>query len=219
MLENKLGTISVGANHAWTLKVDGEDEPFSHVKLVNEKFGVGLELGLRPEGYPGPALYEKGGAITIFYSYSEDGELLVGLLSKQRPNLDVKPILEAVGGLVDPGETHSSAQVRETEEESGVTMRAEEIPGFTAWNRLYQFANLTTGEGAGKRYVLKIPFSMLEKRDGKYFFSAKAINRYKLSADIVFLRWDEASLLCPDNIALGGIAALLATLRKKNKPF
>lgn len=217
MSNNKLNTIPVDAKHAWDLYVNGVKTPFVHVKALNEKFGVGFEIGQRPEGYPGPAIYEKGGAITIFYSFAEDGELLIGLLSKKRPNLDTNPILEAVGGLVDPGETHTQTQVRETEEESGINMIAEELPGFTAWNRLYQFANLSSGEGAGKRYVLQIPFNLLNEKDGQFQFGAKVVEQCKFSPDVIFLPWVEASLTCPDNIALGGIVALLALLRQKGK--
>jgi len=220
MSENRLTQIPNDKQHDWKLQVDGQEVEFNHIKISTEKFGVGFEIGLRPEGFPGPAFYEKGGAITIPYAFTDQDELLIGLLDKKRPNLSGDSILEAVGGMVDPGESHDQAQARETEEEAGVTMRAEPVDGFVTWNRLYQFAHLENGEGAVKRYLLQVPFELLEKgSDGTYGFSEKAVTDYKFNSAVTFLPWAEACLRTPDAIAASGITSLLAMLRKRNIKF
>jgi 8-oxo-dGTP pyrophosphatase MutT (NUDIX family) len=204
--------------HDWILEVDGEKVPFSHLKVSTEKFGVGFEVGLRPEGFPGPAFYEKGGVITILYSFTDAGELLIGLLEKKRPNLSNQPIFEAVGGLVDPGEKADQAQARELREESGINLRAEAIPGMVAWNRLYQFADLDKEEGGVKRYIVRIPFSYLRQQEEGYVFSREAVDEHGLNEDVRFLNWEDACFT-PDAIAASGICALLAALRKRNRTF
>lgn len=206
-------------SHAWQVEVDGKLISFYHARIFNENYQLGMEVGLRAEGYVGPAFYEKGGVITILYTYHE-AELLIGLLLENRPNLSAEPVLDAVGGMVDPEESHEHANERETEEEAGVKMQAEPISGYTTWNRLFNFADLKTGAGTVKRYVLEVPFSFLEKQDDASFrFSSLAIKTHGFKAKVVFLPWLEAAEKTPDLIAHGGILGLLAKLRRSNINF
>lgn len=217
-MSNRLNPITEEwtSKHDWTLKVDGEKVPFSHLKVSTEKFGVGFEVGLRPEGFPGPAFYETGGTITILYAWSPEGELLIGLLEKKRLNLSQYPILEAMGGMVDPGESYEESRQRESQEEGGIPLRAAELPGMASWNRLYNFADLDEEEGGVKRYALEVPFSFLHQEGEGYRFNDYVVEEKSFKKDIFFLPWKQAART-PDAIASSGILLLIALLEEEGE--
>lgn len=219
--------------HPWLLEVDGQPVPFKErVLFTNPQHGVAVGLGVRHrEGWVGPGIAEKGGVITIPYSFTNDGQLLVGLIQEKRPNLvsdaiENTMVFDAVGGMVDPGESHEQASSRETVEEAGFTVKLEELPGFTTWNRLYNYCELDTGRGVLKRYVMEIPFAELVRRESGegYVFGPGALAKYKLNKTkempaLVFFDWVRAAEITPDLIAHGGFIGLLAKLRREGRQF
>lgn len=219
-MKAKLKATEKGNTGGWTLLVDGQETEFTHVQVMNEKFQVGMEVGTRPEGFVGPAVYEeKGGAVTIPFSFTPDGKLLIGLLEKNRPNFNAT-ILEAVGGMVDAGESHQEAIRRETLEEAGLLdMNMVELPGVSVWNRLYQFADIPEERGVGRKYASFIPFDhLVEEGNSRWVFSQAAQEEHDFNPKVKFLPWTEAAS-CPDEIAAGGILRLLAYLRSKEISF
>lgn len=84
----------------WSVLVDGEGVQAGKVE-ISSKFGT-LTYGLRPEGYDGWAFREQGGggAVTVPYAHTPEGELLIGLLLEKRANMGDEPVWCAIGGFV-----------------------------------------------------------------------------------------------------------------------
>lgn len=197
----------------WTVLVDGEERAVNKIE-IKSKFGT-LIYGLRPEGYDGWTFREQGGggAITIPYAYTPQGELLVGLLLEKRANMGDEPVWCAIGGFIDPGETHKQAQVREANEESGFnTMKTDELTGLrTNPNRAFFIADANANEGV-HAYGLALPFDQL-KSDGGWNWKLKdtaLLTSFKKANNVRFFRWREAILRSPDALARSAIAQLLA---------
>ena len=122
----EVGPIPPDVNTGWNVTI-GKD---GTVK-ISSKFGT-LYYGFRPEGYDGWVFAENngGGAVTLPYTYDENGNLLIGLILENRANMGGE-VLCVIGGFVDPQETHYQAQVRESQEEAGVdTALARELEGL-----------------------------------------------------------------------------------------
>ncbi len=102
-----------------------------------------------------------------------------------------EPVWCAIGGFVDPGESHNEAQAREAGEESRLdTAMAEELAGMaTNANRAFFIADASTGEGV-RAYGLALPFNWL-KADGKGFKlnDAALLSDFKKASDVRLFRW------------------------------
>lgn len=141
----------------WKLYINGEEEErrWRHVLFTNEKFGVDIEVGLRPEGFVGPAISERGGTIVVpFVRFpgnllrpQGNHRLWVGLLRAHRPNLGGE-LLEATGGFIEAGELASETAKRESQEETGIQFPEPMALGEpVTWNRLFQFVDPESGRG------------------------------------------------------------------------
>lgn len=212
--------IPEGKVRGWRTFVDGEERPVSTIQLVS-KFGT-LTYGLRPEGYDGWVFREEGGggAVTLPFTRTPKGELLVGLLLEKRANMGDKPVWCAIGGFVDPGETHKEAQAREAAEESGLdAVKAMILAGVPAnSNRGFFVADASVDEGV-HAYGMEIPFQWLdwldekEEDDGGSFRlkDAALLAGHKKADEVRFFTWRVAIVRTPDALARSAIAQLLAT--------
>lgn len=209
----QIGTIPEGHKRGWKVLIDGKEQKVGRIE-ISSKFGT-LTYGFRPEGYDGWAFLEQGGGgtITLPYTYTLDGELLVGLLLEKRPNMGDQPVWCAIGGFVDPGESHEQAQVREADEESGLsTAQAKEFPSMANnSNRGFFVADAGAHEGV-HAYGLLMPFDWLEEEGGGNSWKLKLNTHldHKKAGDVRFFRWRDAIRQCPDSLARAAIAQLLA---------
>ena len=88
----------------WTVTIDGVRQPgIRHIELASQ-WGT-LIWGQRPEGFEGWTFKEAGGAITIPWARL-NGRILIGMIAEMRPNMGQRPSWCAIGGILDPGETH-----------------------------------------------------------------------------------------------------------------
>lgn len=145
----KLGNIPDDHKRDWTVIVDGKRVEVSILEL-HSRFGD-FYYGLRSEGFDGWVFHERGGggSFTIPYAWTPEGELRVGLVLEERPNMSAQPVLCAIGGFIDSGETHDQAQIREAREETGLdAQRSTKLEGLPAnSNRFFFVANPYAGEG------------------------------------------------------------------------
>lgn len=208
----EMGQIPGNTERGWTVHIDDKRWKVGRIE-IESRFGV-LTYGLRPEGYDIWTFREEGGggAVTLPYARTPEGELLVGLLLEKRANMGDQPVWCVIGGFVDPGETHAQAQARETGEETGLnTARAEELAGMaTNANRAFFVADASAGEGV-RAYGLELPFDWLEV-DGENFKlkDAALLPSFKKASDVGFFPWRDAIARSPDALARSAIAQLLA---------
>lgn len=195
------------------VEIDGVKRHPGHIK-ISSRYGI-FEYGKRPEGFVGWAFREPGGVNTIPFSVAPDGRILVGLIPENRSNISDKPVLCAIGGIVNPAEIYGLAQTREAREEADFdASAARELPGSPGcWNRLYH----VIAGGAGLRtYAAPVPFASLEKMVGKNEWRLKSPAAEK-SRKIIFLDCWEAVETTPDVIARAAIAQLLADIWKNRQ--
>lgn len=211
----EMGQIPEGKGRGWTVLVDGEERRVGKVEITS-RFGT-LTYGLRTEGYDGWAFREQGGggAVTVPFARTPGGELLVGLLLENRPNMGDQPVWCAIGGFVDPDETHAHAQARKAGVETGLdTAKAEELGGMaTNANRAFFVADANASEGV-RAYSLEIPFDWLEPDGGDCFKlkdTAPLLASFGKASGIRLFRWRNAIRRSPDALARAAIAQLLAT--------
>jgi len=126
-----MGEVPEGTVNPWAkpARIAGEAMGVQgiHIRFLeceHTKFGV-LVMGQRPEGYAAWVFRETGGggAGTVPYTFDQFGRLWVAALSEKRPNMGPLPVLDLIGGFIDPGETHQAAARRETAEETGLDLR------------------------------------------------------------------------------------------------
>lgn len=210
-------SIPPDKKRGWEVTIDGIKMHPSIVR-IESKFGE-LIYGLRPEGYDAWVFKEigGGGAVTIpFVIDQKNGTLLVGLLPESRPNMGGLQLC-AVGGFIDPGESHKDAAVREAEEESGLDIEAEKIEGVTFnSNRAFFVADPSCGEGM-HTWGVRIPFEWLSfnNNDGTWHIAQLpngSAERLGKATKVVFMPWIRAVRESADGIALAAIARLVATL-------
>lgn len=196
----------------WRVFIDGKECKVGIIE-ISSKFGM-LTYGLRPEGYDSWVFREQGGggAVTVPYARTPEGELLVGLLLEKRANMGDQPVWCAIGGFINPGETHETAQKRETAEEGGLdAAKAEELAGMaTNANRAFFVADASAGEGV-RAYGLSLPFSWLELDGESYKLKdAALLSSFRKASDVRLFPWREAIYKSPDAFARSAIAQLLA---------
>lgn len=110
------------SNAGWRMIVNGNSwSEISSATLRQEKMGIDITYGMRPEGYDGVSIREfnGGGAVTIPYMIHPDtGRIYVGVIKENRPLLGGE-VWNVPRGFIDMGETHQEAAEREVVEEMG----------------------------------------------------------------------------------------------------
>ena len=208
----ELKPIPQDKKHNWKVRINGEEQSVALIE-ISSQYGT-LTYGLRPEGYDGWAFREQGGggSVTVPYTRTPDGMLLVGLLPEKRDNMGADPVLCVMGGFIKPGETHDQAQIREAADEGGIDAAASKaLPGKPSnSNRAFFVADAAADEGV-HAYGLFIPFSWLAV-DGEHLKlkDAALLPAFKKASDLCFFPWKDAIGQSPDALALAAIAQLLA---------
>ncbi len=202
----RLAPVPPGERRGWTLTVDGARVDCAAAELTSP---IGTwQYGWHPRGYDTWWFTEErgGGSLTLPYA-RRDGELLVGLLSEDRPNMG-GAVLCAIGGYVDPGEDHATAQAREAEEETGLTGTAMALGEAVNPNRA--FFVMDAAQGAGVHlFAVQIDASALEARGDGWMWRAR---RGAEVREVSFLPWRAAVDRTSDGMALAAIARLVAQL-------
>lgn len=204
----------------WTLYADGREIPAKMIEIRSKDGRYGhIEVGMREAApgvrFHGPLYYEPGGggAVTVLSSTAPEGELLIGLLYENRPNLGGQTLC-VIGGMMQPGQSRSDAQRAESEEEGGIDSSAALLlPGLPyVTDRLLWAANPRLGEGI-HAFHLPVPFEALEKTvDGGYRFTPEHSADDKKRGLVLFLPWRRAVAASSDAVALAAIVRLLAYL-------
>lgn len=117
-----IGLVHPSMKRGWKVEKNGKDITYSifELRIFNEQMGIEVSYGKRVEGFDGVLLHEPGGGGSVSFPFVIlRGQLWIGLLEEQRPNMGGK-VLDAPGGFIDPGESHFETAVREFEEEVGV---------------------------------------------------------------------------------------------------
>ncbi|HEX7651794.1 MAG TPA: NUDIX domain-containing protein [Candidatus Paceibacterota bacterium] len=194
----------------WTVTIDGVRQPgIRHIELASQ-WGT-LIWGQRPEGFEGWTFKEAGGAITIPWARL-NGRILIGMIAEMRPNMGQRPSWCAIGGILDPGETHHQAVLRETMEESGiVTETAISLSGLPLISdRLYFVADSAKDEGV---HAYHLPFSGEDLElaaDGGW--QLKDGLSLKGESVLRFFPWKEAARMTADSLLAAGILRLLSNV-------
>ena len=209
--------IPEGMNTGWTIEIDGKKTEVRRIRLTS-KWGE-WNYGLRPEGYGSWAYREAngGGVITIPWVRTKEGDILIGLIAENRPNIDEKPVWCAIGGHVNAGESAAQAEAREREEEAAIekSIKAKPIAGLPINpNRLFFITGPFKNDGV-KAFGLELPFSLLEE-DLHSACRAWKLREQNLGlkgeSQLRFFLWRYAIAQTPDALALAGISQLLANV-------
>lgn len=211
----KMEKLPKGKTRGWVMRINGKEHPATHIEIRSD-FGT-LIYGQRRDGYDGWVFREQGGggAVTVPYAYTPNGELLIGLLSEKRANMGNKPVWCVIGGFINPRETHKQAHIREAAEEAGLNaMEAEELAGMaTNPNRTFFVADAHAGEGV-RAFGLRLSFEDLEEDDADRrerwkLKNAALLTSFLKANDVRFFHWRDAILISPDGLARAAIAQLL----------
>ncbi|MDX9970762.1 MAG: NUDIX domain-containing protein [Candidatus Gracilibacteria bacterium] len=209
MFEMTMGVEGMGG---WRVIINGHQVEAKHAQFVHDKYGR-VVLGLRPEGFIGWAFFEPGGggSVSIPFTKSPDGELLIALIKENRANMGGSRWC-AIGGYLTPGDTHQKTAERETEEEAGlVVSKPVSLPGLPGCiNRATQVANPDEDEGV-HGFAIEIPWGLIEKTEEGYKMAPGTIS-HKRESEMRFFHWKDAIRLTADMLARGAISQLLAEL-------
>lgn len=175
--------IPAEQQRGWTLTVDGEELTPTEFRLVNERFGASLNFGLRQEGYDGFVIRERGGSVTLPYTISPDGQILVGLIEEYRPTNGEPSTLNAPRGMANVGESRETTAMRELAEETGYDPASHDVGSRAI--KLTELArdvnansthfDISRPENEGTAfYALNVPAEHLELRhedDGSLYYA------------------------------------------------
>lgn len=208
----QMSPIPADKKRGWKVTIDGQEVSPG---LIEIESGYGkLTYGLRPEGYDSWVFRQTngGGVVTIPFSYSPSGELLIALVLEDRPNMGDKPVWCIIGGFVGPKELQEQAQQRLAKKEAGInTVKARKLGGAVpVCNRLFFVADAQAGEG-DVGYSLMIPPDHLEPDGDCWKLSnAALLPDYKKSGEVRFFHWRTAAMMCPDGIADSNLLKFIA---------
>lgn len=196
----------------WRVEIDGMVTDTRHIKISSRwgelSFGQRLDTG-RVSTCEGWLWHETNGGGAVLLPYARvEGELMIGLILEDRPNLGEKPVFCAIGGGVDVGESHRDAAVRESYEETSGHVFGEifQLPGLGGvQDRLYYICDHAT-EGV-RSFAVE---TLVECVDGIY--RPVALPGNKPICNVRFFPWKVAAKVTPDLIARGAILQLLTVL-------
>lgn len=104
----------------WEVRIDGHAaSTVANAQLENEKLGIKVLYGKRPEGYDGVVIREPGGAVTVPYMVDNDGRFYIGVVEEFRPTMGEATTKNVPRGFSDFGETKEQTARRELKEETG----------------------------------------------------------------------------------------------------
>lgn len=201
-----------GQSVGWKVMIDGEETSVGMIEIVS-RFGK-LTYGRRPEGYDAWTFAEPGGGGAILMPFIRyGGSLFIGLISEKRLNMGSEPVLDCIGGFVDPGESHRGTMVREAGEESGIDARqAFELSGAPMnANRAFFVADPAMGEGVHVYAMQLDPRSSdIVMNEYNAFEFQGTLPGLKKEATVKFFGWREAIQLTPCALTAAAISRLLA---------
>ena len=185
----------------------------NYAKLTS-KFG---ELYIGFNGYYGQwAFEEKGGAVLVFYTETENGQLLVaGGLEKRILVNDGETLFTPPGGFGLDAEDPKMTAARETLEETGIHITsAKFIGGFTS-NRAFWIKNPDQLWPVSV-FVCKVDFDLMQKDDKGYFIPGyeDQISELDKITKLSFVSVEEA-FESGDGIAVAAYAKTFSAWQKK----
>lgn len=202
----------------WVVEIDGKVLPqVGHIKISFPVVGE-FNYGLTPNGWDGWSFcFSAGGGVVIAPYTIINDEIYIGVITESRYNLGGE-IQNLPGGLVDEGETHYGAAVRELGEETGFKPNKRRVFQLDGAPMNFLSAYLeTVGEDEGECvFAVEVMREELEFNDGKLVFKtdiAKLSNEAK-EENIIgceFIHWKEAVKL-RDGQTVATVARLLAHL-------
>lgn len=216
-MDFKMSPVPDGSKR-YRVFVDGTAVDARLVRIESDRFEA-VEYGLRPEGYDGCVIYERGGggAATIPWTV-HDGELYVGLVKESRANI-FGTWYDVCGGYVEPGQTHAGAALKRAATEAGIPTDAprDELPGVAvSSNRTYWVADPAKGEGI-HFFAVRVPETDVELDPDadqvtalRFVATHRSVTLAKAPERFRFFPWRDAVQESPCGIALAGIARLLA---------
>jgi 8-oxo-dGTP pyrophosphatase MutT (NUDIX family) len=206
-------SIPADANRGWKVLVDGAEVQAGTVEIVSGRYGR-ITYGWRPEGFDSWVYTMQRNAVTLPYSVVEidsKPELVVGLLTEDRPNMGGK-VLCVIGGFTDPGETIEEARRREADEEAGLVGKAKQIGDTMVTDRLFWNAS-TQDIGGNVPFAQRISPKALvqtEPHEWRVKQGEAAFQDFKKALLLRFYRWNDAVDRSNDGIALAALARLKA---------
>ena len=203
---------------SWRVKIEGKPPNVCRITLTSKygKLVYGLRQGQKGAQFDSWIFFENngGGPIAIFYAYTPDKDLLIGLVLEERPNISEKKVLCSTGGFVDPEKSVEEQLEVEAREETGIRASWRELEGqVMASNRSFFGVDLEKREGH-RTFAAEVPYEHLERTDDAWVYGKKHLVSDPESQTI-FLPWREAIRNTPDGFARAGIAMLLADLDLK----
>lgn len=151
----------------WSVTVNGVVVPDAReVQITNERRGLRLHYGMRPEGYDGVYVDQPFGSVILPYTIHER-VLFVGLVKQERV-LQGGNVWNAIRGLIDVNETHLEAAKREFIEEfaeAGIDAKQLAEPrqlSGSAVNVDSAFFNTPNSNTGVQFFSVKIPEKILE---------------------------------------------------------
>lgn len=193
----------------WIVMADGERIYPRLLTFEHPKFGK-MSLGRWPQGFQSWSYKSADqGTVTIPWSKTPDGELLLALIYADRPCAGGL-IWDRIGGAVEAGESLAAAQAREAGEEAGVdASKAKPIIGgpINPDTARYEY---TRGTDTGLYiYELEIPFSSLEEESPGVWKPREGTLKSKSESQIRFFHWRNAILRTYDGVALAAFARFI----------
>lgn len=210
-----LGEIPAGRDQGgWKLVLDGQEVPFTSVMVMNDKY-FHIGVGFLPAGYVGPAIWMQNSSVTFPFSWTPEGELLIGLRAEKRLNFDCGQVRwNITGGFGELDEAFESIAHRENLEETGI--KAGQLiclgDGVSEDRALF----VVDGDnGTNKNFAYPVDYKLLsfDEDTGGYMMTANPTNDKKAES-IRFFKWTEAVRKTKDGLALAAVAQLLGLVEE-----